>query len=121
MKSSENTDKKRILRASKFFGFCYADEVAEKEFFAKNFSVSCKDTVAEFSFDLMRGLDIELIKSNLKDITFFEIEDVYLKNKIISFLTDFPQIKKLNLKVEGKLQVIKHLKLTHKGFVIKLV
>ncbi|NIJ45188.1 hypothetical protein FHR24_001627 [Wenyingzhuangia heitensis] len=110
-----------ILRASKFFGFCYADEIAEREFFAKNFNVSFKDNTAIFSFEFMRGLDIDIIKLNSTNFTFFEIEDVYLKNKLISFLTEFPQTKKLILTIQGMEKSIKHLKLTHKGFVIKLV
>jgi len=110
-----------ILRASKFFGFCYADGISEKEFFGKNFKVDIKKDCLKISFQLMRGLDVVNIKYNIKAYTFFEIEDDYLKNKLIQTLNESPQVKKLFLLKGTDYYPIKHLKLTRKGFVIRLV
>ena len=110
-----------FLRASKFFGYCYADNINEKEFFAKNFKIEIEKDILKISFDLMRGLDIIDIKRNILEYTFFEIEDVFLKNKLIHVLNEFPQVKKLMFLKGGDFYIIKHLKLTHKGFILKLI
>ncbi len=110
-----------ILRASKFFGFCSADEVAEKEFFAKNFKAIVDADQLILSLDFMRGLDVKYIKENVNVFTFIEIEDVFLKNRLINVLDTFPQIKKVFLQFQEVKTSIKHLKLTHKGFVMKLI
>ncbi|GGF72162.1 hypothetical protein [Wenyingzhuangia marina] len=111
----------RILRTSKVFGFCYADELQESEFFAKNFSVSIQENNLIFSFDFMRGLDLQKIKSNIKDYRFFEIEDVYLRNKLIEVVKENNHIKKMKLTIGEYSSYIKELKFNHKGFVIKLI
>lgn len=110
-----------ILRSSKFFGFCYADGIGEKEFFGKNFNIDIDKDCLKISFQLMRGLDVINIKYNIKEYTFFEIEDNYLKNKLIQTLNESPQVKKLFLLKGTDYYPIKHLKLTRKGFVIRLV
>jgi|GEM_PF-4035854 len=110
-----------ILRASKFFGFCYTDGIGEKEFFGKNFKVDIENDSLKISFQLMRGLDVVNIKYDIKSYTFFEIEDDYLKNKLIQTLNESPQVKKLFLLKGTEYYAIKHLKLTRKGFVIRLV
>ena len=110
-----------ILRASKFFGYCYADGIDEKEFFAKNFTIEIEKEVLKMSFELMRGLDAICVKEYVNDYTFFEIEDHFLKNKLITILNQFPQVKKLMFLKGTDYYAIKHLKITHKGFVIKLV
>lgn len=111
-----------ILRASKFFGFCYADEHPEKEFFAKNFNVALKDDIAEFSFEFMRGLDLIDIKRNVNEYQFFEFEDRYLANRITKFLEENSHVKIIKFTVNGqKALTVKQLKITIKGFSIKLV
>lgn len=110
-----------VLRASKFFGFCYADSISEKEFFGKNFSISIEKDCLMMSFQFMKGLDVINIKYNIKEYTFFEIEDDYLKNKLINVLNESPQVKKIFLLKGTEYYSIKHLKLTRKGFMIKLI
>lgn len=109
------------LRASKFFGFCYADELAESEFFAKNFQVNVQKNMLVFSFVFMKGLDAEKIKPQKAAYRFFEIEDVYLRNKLIAFIKLNSDLKKMKLHLGDVSIYIKHLKFTHKGFVIQLV
>lgn len=110
-----------ILRASKFFGYCYGDSISEKEFFAKNFKAEIVNELLQLSFVFAKGLDSQIIKDEFERFTFIEIEDVYLKNKLINFLNDFPQVKKLQLLKGDSFYTVKRLKLTHKGFVIQLV
>lgn len=109
-----------ILRASKFFGFCYADELLESEFFAKNFKITVQEQKLIFSFEWVRGLDLKKIKSQLKDYHFFEIEDIYLRNKLIEAVKVHSDIKKMKLKIDDSSAYIKSLKFTNKGFIIKL-
>ncbi len=110
-----------VLRASKFFGYCYSDEISEKEFFGKNFTVNICENELIFSFDIMRGLDAIEVKKTLLKFTFFEIEDVFLKNKILKTLNEFPQAKKISLQLATQKNAIKQLKITHKGFLLRLV
>ncbi|MGY5353911.1 hypothetical protein [Wenyingzhuangia sp. IMCC45467] len=109
-----------ILRASNFFGFCYADEIAECEFFAKNFSFILQQNNLVFSFLWVRGLDLKKIKPNITAYQFFEIEDVYLRNKLIEVIKKHNHIKKMSLQVDTELFYIKKLKFTHKGFRIEV-
>lgn len=109
-----------ILRVSKFFGFCYADELMESEFFAKNFTAFVDNDKLIFSFEWVRGLDLKKIKPQLKDYRFFEIEDVFLRNKLIDVVQENNNIKKMKLEIGDFSTYIKHLKFTHKGVIIKL-
>jgi len=110
-----------ILRASKFFGFCYADEITEKEFFAKNFKMNLKGDIAEFSFEFMRGLDVVDVKKKLRDFSFFVLEDHYLVNKITKTLQEYSHVKKITLRVNGETPLaVKKLKITLKGILIQV-
>ncbi|ANW95708.1 hypothetical protein AXE80_05195 [Wenyingzhuangia fucanilytica] len=111
----------KTLRTSKFFGFCYADEIQECEFFAKNFKVLVQENSLVFSFDFMRGLDVLKIKPQLTLYRFFEIEDVYLRDKLIDTIKENSEIKKLSFKIDDYKAHIKSLKFTSNGFVIKLI
>ena len=113
-------ENKMILRASKFFGFCYADELLESEFFAKNFSVTAKENVLIFSFNWMRGLDYLRIKPQITIYCFYEIEDVYLRNKLMQVIKANSDIKKMKIEIDDFTAFIKQLKFTNKGFIIKL-
>lgn len=111
-----------LLRASKFYGFCYSDEISEKEFFAKNFEATVANDFLILSFAFMRGLDKDRITQNVSAYSFFEIEDTYLKNKIVTVLNEFPGIKKVQLHIKGSFKTnVKHLKITFKGIKITLI
>lgn len=110
-----------ILRASNFFGYAYADEISEKSFYAKNFKAILKDNCLQLSFEFTKGLDFNLICLDIKKYTFFEIEDTYLKNKLIRFLNNFPQVKKIQLIKNGHPYSVKRIKITTKGFLLQLL
>jgi len=110
-----------VLRTSRFFGYCYADELSEKAFYAKNFIAEIKESNLKLSFTFVKGLDLELIKLDLMHYTFFEIQDIYLKNKLIKVLNEFPQVKRIQFLKAGEYVQIVQLKITTKGFLFKLV
>ncbi|MGY5353119.1 hypothetical protein ACXGQW_11295 [Wenyingzhuangia sp. IMCC45533] len=110
-----------LIRSSKFYGFCYADEISEKEFFAKNFEANIEDEFLILSFTFVKGLDKALIEKNVGSYRFFEIEDTYIMNKVVKVLNEFPAIRKVQLHIKNSFVTkVKHLKITVKGLKISL-
>lgn len=91
------------LRASKFFVVFFGDNVSEKEFYAKDFSVEKTgfDT-AIFSFQLMKLLDHSLFKNFQSEFDTLVIEDKFLINKLKLFLVENPEIKFFKISFSGK-------------------
>lgn len=82
------------LRTSKFFVSFYGDSVSEKEFYAKNCSVTIIDnSTAVFSIQLMQLLDYSYFENCKNDFDTLLIEDVFLRNKLKSFLLEHKEIK----------------------------
>lgn len=111
------------IRKSKFFGFCYADDISEKQFFAKNCKAEIIDEqILQMSFILMRGLDVDTIKNQINTFDFFEIEDAFVTQKFTQILNDFPSVKKIQLQInEASPVVVKQMKITMKGLKLQLV
>lgn len=109
-----------ILRTTKFFGLCYSDELSERQFFAKKFKVLIEKDEIQFSFDLMRGLDFKIIKDQLSSYIFFEIEDVFLRNKLIFFIKENINLKIMKINIGDHSTHIKRLKFTKQGFKFQL-
>ena len=110
-----------MLRKSKFFGYCSADDLDEFSFFAKNFKAEVEREVLNLSLEFVKGLDVDEIQHKIENYTFFEIEDTYLKNKLLKLLNELPQIKKIMFLKGVHFYAVKRLKITSKGFLIKLV
>ena len=112
--------KELILRKSKFFGYSYADEIAELSFYAQNFSVKVENDVLKISFELMKGLDFDQVNQYLSQLSFFEIQDQYLKHKLLKTLNEIPQIKKIQFFKIDHYYNVKKLKFTLNGFLLSL-
>ncbi|WP_010136250.1 hypothetical protein [Ochrovirga pacifica] len=110
-----------LLKKTKFFGICYADEMEEMQFFAREFCANVQGNQLVFSFVLMKGLDKELVEKNLATCTFFEIEDLFIQKKITALLKEAYQIKKISLVVNHQTFYLKQLKLKLKGFVMRTI
>ncbi|MDO6738941.1 hypothetical protein [Wenyingzhuangia sp. 2_MG-2023] len=110
-----------ILKLSKFFGTCYSDDVSELQFFGKRFQAEIHQNILTLSFELMKGLDKDEIEDKTTQFTFYEIEDLYLQKKLSATIQNFSQVTKITLCVNNHSYPVKHLKLTYKGFVLRLV
>ncbi|MEN8765837.1 MAG: hypothetical protein ABF278_07935 [Wenyingzhuangia sp.] len=110
-----------VLRTSNFFGFCYADDLPDCEFFAKNFEAITNEDSIVLSFDFSKDLDFNSIRQNKYAYSFFEIEDLILRDKLIDFLKPISGAKKMKLSLGHTSAFIKRLKFTSKGFVFHLV
>lgn len=110
-----------ILKTSKFLGCCYSDEISELQFFGKKFNAVVENETLILSFELMKGLDKEDVLSKIKEFTFFEFQDKYLQNKLLNQMQNAPNAKKVHLKIANHSFVVKHLKITYNGFVIRMV
>jgi hypothetical protein len=92
---------KTILRKSKFFTCFFGDGISEKDFYGKNFSIACSDSIATFSFELIKGLDYKSFEEEQLYFDTFIVEDVYLVNKTIRFLKENSDLKYFKLSVIG--------------------
>lgn len=104
----------QLLRATKFFAIFYGDTVAEKQFFAKNCTVTIEGQNCLLRMELVMGLDYDLFESYKFDFDTFVIEDNYLSKKLTAFLKANPKLKNFKLAIAAKTELqlrIGHLKL----------
>lgn len=110
-----------LIKRSKFYGVCYADEIPELDFYAKEMRASVEGEVLVLSFELMRLLDVKKIVAKLDEMKFFLIEDSYIASKVVSLLDDFPSVKKIELSVNKNSFKLKKMQLKLKGVLFSVL
>lgn len=92
------------LKVSKFFMIFYGDSISEKEYYGKKCSVTFESKDCVFEFELMKGLDYDNFEANRRVFDTLVFEDVFLKNKLISFLKENQQLQFFKFRVKGKIE-----------------
>lgn len=111
----------QLLRATKFFTTFYGDNMAEKQFFAKNCTAVVEGQNCLLRMELVAELDYDLFDSCKHEFDTFVLEDNYLSKKLTTFLRANPQLRnfKLSILAENDLHLrIGHLKLRNNQVLI---
>ena len=106
----------RSLRKSKFYACFYGDAIAEKDFYAKNLSVSFEGDSAVFSLQLMQLLDVACFENEAENFDTFVFEDRHVVAELVCFLQGAPQLRFFKLHINAQQYRIASLKIG-KGFV----
>jgi hypothetical protein len=101
----------RSLRKSKFYACFYGDAIAEKDFYAKNLSVSFEGDSAVFSLQIMQLLDVACFENVAENFDTFVFEDRHVVAEWVCFLQGAPQLRFFKLHINAKKYAISKINL----------
>jgi hypothetical protein len=90
----------QLIKRSKLSFYAFGDLISEKDFIANNFSIFYDDRTACFSFRLLKELDYSFFEKNCNQYDTFVFEELYIINKISSFLKVNTQFQFFKLRIE---------------------